>query len=86
MENESAEENARCVEERFKQNMENVFMTEKELAKRWNVSVKVLQKWRVVGGGPKFLKMRGSLVRYRLSDVEVFEDASLRSHTSEKRG
>jgi len=45
--------------------------------------MKTLRNWRVRGEGPKFLKI-GRLVRYRLSDVLAWEEASLRSSTSDQ--
>jgi hypothetical protein len=59
-----------------------IFLTEKQLANRWNISVKAVQRWRVVGQGPKWMKF-GAAVRYSLAEVESIEAASLRSSTSE---
>jgi predicted DNA-binding transcriptional regulator AlpA len=59
-----------------------IFLTEKQLAERWNISVKAIQRWRVVGQGPKWMKF-GSAVRYPLAEVEKLEAASLRSSTSQ---
>lgn len=43
-------------------------------------SVHTLRSWRHKGRGPKFIKVGGTLVRYRLSDVEAFlnGDASVK--------
>ena len=57
-------------------------LTEKQLAKRLNMSVKWLQKKRLEGGGITFRKM-GSSVRYSLAAVLEFEAASLRASTSD---
>ena len=48
-----------------------------ELAARWNVSPRPLERWRWVGIGPRFLKL-GGRVKYRLSDIELFEQKRLR--------
>lgn len=40
-----------------------------ELAKRLNVSVATVRRWRYEGGGPRFLKL-GNLVRYRREDLD----------------
>ena len=48
------------------------FFKEDELAERWRISVKALQRWRQVGEGPSFVKI-GRVVRYELRDVEAFE-------------
>jgi excisionase family DNA binding protein len=58
--------------------------TEDEAAEYTNFSKRTLQKWRVVGGGPKYLKI-GRTVRYRLEDLDVFLGQSVRRNTSEAR-
>ena len=46
------------------------------------VSGRTLQRWRLEGIGPKFLKL-GRLVRYRQSDLDQWVDAQLRTSTSQ---
>jgi excisionase family DNA binding protein len=46
-------------------------LTEQELAKRLNVSLASVRRWRINGRGPLFVKV-GALVRYRPEDVEVW--------------
>lgn len=48
--------------------------TETELAQRWNVSVKTLQRWRSESRGPRYYKL-SKAVRYALEDVVAYEDA-----------
>jgi hypothetical protein len=43
-----------------------------ELADRWRVSPKTLERWRWLRKGPRFIKIGGRVV-YRLVDVESFE-------------
>ena len=43
-----------------------------ELATRWNVSPRTLERWRWIGEGPQFVKIGGRVV-YRLEDIEAFE-------------
>lgn len=50
------------------------YLSERMLAKRWAMSHKTLQRWRIKGKGPDFLKI-GKAIRYRLCDVETFEHA-----------
>ena len=45
----------------------------KELAQRWSVSERTLERWRCEGKGPRYIKIEGC-VRYLLSDVEKLED------------
>lgn len=49
---------------------------QRELAKRWGISPRTLERWRSIGFGPAFLKL-GGRVAYRLADVEAFEAAQL---------
>lgn len=57
-----------------------IFLDEKELAKRWSISIKTLQRWRWKGEGPLFVKFVGR-VRYALSDIEAFERAHRYTNT-----
>ena len=50
------------------------FLFESEVARRWRISARTLQRWRRTGEGPQFLRL-GRRVAYRLSDIESFEAA-----------
>ena len=50
-----------------------IFLDQNELASRWLISPRTLERWRWVGGGPKVTKIGGRCL-YRLSDVEAFEE------------
>lgn len=52
----------------------DVFLTEKQLADRWQISVKKLQADRWNGVGAPYIKLQ-RLVRYRLSDIRAYETA-----------
>lgn len=52
-----------------------------ELARRWKLSPRTLERWRWLGQGPLHLKIGGRVV-YRLADIEAFEAASVRDSTS----
>ncbi len=56
-----------------------------ELAARWNISPRTLERWRWLGEGPVFIKMGGRVV-YRLEDVEAYEQAQARQSTCETAG
>ena len=47
-------------------------LTETELAIRWNLSNKTLQRWRSDGIGPIFCKL-GSRVMYLVRDIQNYE-------------
>jgi len=52
-----------------------------DLARRWKVSPRTLERWRWVGEGPAYLKV-GGRVLYRLEDIEAHEQARLRRSTA----
>lgn len=52
-----------------------------QLAKRWNMSPRTLERWRWLGQGPVFLKLGGRVV-YRLQDVEDYEARHLQANTN----
>ncbi|AKJ30651.1 hypothetical protein AAW51_3960 [Caldimonas brevitalea] len=54
-----------------------------ELALRWGVSEKTLERWRNEGRGPKYMKL-GSRIGYPLAAVFEFERAAGRISTSER--
>ncbi|WP_289624980.1 helix-turn-helix transcriptional regulator [Paracoccus sediminicola] len=47
-------------------------MNQKELAERWTISHRTLERWRWAGEGPVCMKIGGRVV-YRIADVEAFE-------------
>ena len=56
-------------------------LTQTEVARRWCLSPRTLERWRWLGQGPAFLKL-GGRVAYRLEDIEAFEAAQIRDATS----
>ena len=59
------------------------YMTQTQLAERWQVAESTLERWRSEGVGPTYMKILGR-VRYRLSDITDFEEESLRGSTSQR--
>jgi hypothetical protein len=47
-----------------------------ELARRWHLSPRTLERWRWLDQGPPYLKVGGRVV-YRLEDIEAFEAAQM---------
>ncbi len=43
-----------------------------QLARRWSLSPRTLERWRWRDQGPAYLKVGGRVV-YRLTDIEAFE-------------
>jgi hypothetical protein len=56
-------------------------INQKQLAERWDLSQRTLERWRAIGWGPLFLKIGGRVV-YRLEDIEAYEASCLRSSTN----
>lgn len=54
-----------------------------ELARRWKISPRTLERWRWLKQGPKFLRI-GGRVLYRRTDIEAYEAAHLREVPSAK--
>lgn len=52
-----------------------------DLAARWNISHRTLERWRWTGEGPLFIKLGGRVV-YRLEDIEEYEREQIRSSTA----
>ena len=53
-----------------------------EVASITGLAVSTLNKWRLAGTGPRFIKL-GKSVRYRDEDIQDFIDASTRVSTSQ---
>ena len=48
-----------------------------ELADRWRITTRTLDRWRVAGTGPAWLRINGRIL-YRAKDVFGFEQLRLR--------
>jgi hypothetical protein len=62
--------------------MDTRHLNQIDLARRWKLSERTLERWRWLEQGPSYLKIGGRVV-YRLEDVEAFEKARL--HDSRPR-
>ncbi len=62
--------------------MQKMMMNENELATRWNISPKTLQRWRSEGRGPRFIKLSKRVV-YPIDEVLDYESQALRASTWE---
>lgn len=47
-----------------------------ELARRWSISPRTLERWRWRKQGPSYMRL-GGRVAYKIGDVEAFEAAAL---------
>lgn len=55
-------------------------LCQKDLARRWGLSTRTLERWRMQGRGPAFMRLGGRVI-YRAEDVEAFEIESLHQST-----
>ena len=53
--------------------MSTKHLNQYELAKRWTISQRTLERWRWAGKGPAYLKI-GGRVAYELLAIETFEE------------
>jgi predicted DNA-binding transcriptional regulator AlpA len=58
-------------------------LSENELAQRWGISPKTLQRWRSEGRGPHYYKL-SKRVTYPLETVTEYEHGALHVSTSER--
>jgi excisionase family DNA binding protein len=57
-------------------------LTQKEVAAELRLSQRTLERWRVSGDGPRFVKA-GRRVAYRAADLDAWIASRVRSSTSE---
>ena len=53
-----------------------------DLARRWSISPRTLERWRWIGQGPRYIKIGGRVI-YRVEEVEAFEAQQTRGSTSD---
>lgn len=47
---------------------------QEQLARRWGLSPRTLERWRSIKRGPSYLRL-GGRIAYRIEDIEAFEVA-----------
>jgi predicted site-specific integrase-resolvase len=52
--------------------MSPIYLNAEELARRWRISPRTLERWRWLRTGPYYYKLGGK-ISYALSDVEAYE-------------
>lgn len=60
---------------------EYTLLTPAQVAKKFSVSTRTLERWRVDGTGPKHCKINGN-VRYKSTEVDEYVNESSRSSTT----
>lgn len=65
--------------------MREICLSQIDLAARWRISPRTLERRRWTGEGPSFMKLGGRVI-YRLEDVLAFENQELRDLEEIKAG
>ncbi len=60
-----------------------IHLTPAQLAKRWCVAERTLERWRNLGIGPAYIRLPGR-ARYCLEDIETYERRYLCCSTSQR--
>ncbi len=47
-------------------------LTDVQVAEYLNVSVSTVRRWRLIGGGPRWVRIGGSSIRYPVADLEAY--------------
>ena len=62
---------------------QGVLLTEQQAAACLSINPRTLQKWRVIGGGPLFVRISRRCIRYRREDLEQWTNSRVKSSTSQ---
>ena len=54
--------------------MNETCLNQIDLARRWKISPRTLERWRWLREGPRYLKL-GGRVLYRVADIEAYEQS-----------
>jgi len=63
---------------------EGTLLTEKQAAILLNYTPSFLQKRRMTGDGPPFVRISATSIRYRRKDLELFIENRIRTSTSDQ--
>ncbi len=70
----------------IEKNLDDELLTTEEASRFLKLRPNTLEIWRLKGIGPKFYRISGRTVRYRLSDLMEFVEKSVRTSTSDQGG
>jgi len=62
---------------------QEALLTEQQAASLLNVNPRTMQKWRIQGGGPRFVRMSRRCIRYWPKDIRDWVQNRIKSSTSE---
>jgi len=63
-----------------------LYLKTDEAARYLGLSSSLLNKLRLTGGGPVFVRLAGRAIRYRRADLDAWADASAMASTSQAPG
>jgi excisionase family DNA binding protein len=66
--------------------IQSSYMRTDEAARYLGLSSSLLNKLRLTGGGPLFVRLAGRAIRYRPADLDAWADASAMASTSQEPG
>lgn len=59
-------------------------LTPEQVADALGVTQRTLERWRIVGGGPAYVKLTRSTVRYVADEIAAFIESRIRSNTAQQ--
>ncbi len=74
---------ARTTDHDASREHQGVLLTEQQAAAFLSINPRTLQKWRVVGGGPLFVRISRRCIRYRREDLDQWTNSRVKSSTSQ---
>lgn len=66
-------------------NTDDALVNEHHVARLFGVSVATVRRWRLLGQGPRFVKVSGAAVRYRPQDLQAYLDTRPTGGASRER-
>jgi predicted DNA-binding transcriptional regulator AlpA len=63
--------------------IDNTLYTENQVSQLLGYTPRALQKWRITGDGPKFVKVSQRSIRYRKIDILQWIEERIRTSTSD---
>jgi hypothetical protein len=62
----------------------NALIDEAAAAAFLDLTARTLQKWRQVGGGPRYVQISARCLRYRRADLRLWAEERIRASTSDR--
>jgi len=62
----------------------DAYLTERQFCRRYRVSARTAQRWRVTGDGPPFVRLGPHKIVYRFSDAEAWAAGRTFAHRADE--